>query len=163
MPSRPIEIIASQGVDFDDFYRAEHASIARALAMTLRNQDLASEATDEAMARAFARWDTISHYENPAGWVYRVGLNWANSFLRRLAKRPKPTAAAFVEPSLIQDVALAEALENLDVNMRSVVVCRYLLDWSVTDTALALNIKAGTVKSRLHRALEILERHVDAD
>jgi DNA-directed RNA polymerase specialized sigma24 family protein len=37
------------------------------------------------------------------------------------------------------------------------VVCRLLLDWSVDETAAALEISPGTVKSRLHRALTILE------
>ena len=50
------------------------------------------------------------------------------------------------------------ALRRLDVKLRSVVVCRLLLDWSVDETADALRIKPGTVKSRLHRALAMLER-----
>ena len=58
----------------------------------------------------------------------------------------------------ISDPAIADALRRLDVKLRSVVVCRLLLDWSVEETAAALRIKPGTVKSRLHRALASLER-----
>ena len=42
-----------------------------------------------------------------------------------------------------------------------VVVCRYLLDWSVDDTATSLDIPVGTVKSRLARALDQLARHLE--
>ena len=76
--------------DFETFYRDGYADIARALTVTLGNLDLAQEATDEAMVRAYARWDKIGAYDNPGGWVYRVGLNWARSTRRRLHHRVVP-------------------------------------------------------------------------
>jgi RNA polymerase sigma-70 factor (ECF subfamily) len=64
-----------------------------------------------------------------------------------------------VEPEPI-DPRVHNALRALDVDQRAVVVCRLLLDWSVEQTATALGIKPGTVKSRLSRALERLEREL---
>ncbi len=64
----------------------------------------------------------------------------------------------------VADPALDAALGELDVEQRSVVVLRYLLDWSVAETAAALEIAPGTVKSRLSRALHQLEvrlHHLD--
>jgi DNA-directed RNA polymerase specialized sigma24 family protein len=40
------------------------------------------------------------------------------------------------------------------------VICRYLLELSESETAVALRIPSGTVKSRLHRALTILRTEV---
>ena len=143
---------------FEAFYRTAYLPIARALSYTLGDVDLAREATDEAMVRAYTRWDKIGAYDSPAGWVYRVGLNWARSAHRRLSRAlPFHDRREHHEPPLT-DPALDEALRALDLKMRSVVVCRLLLDWSVEDTAVALGINPGTVKSRLHRALESLER-----
>ena len=51
---------------------------------------------------------------------------------------------------------LDAALAALPVEQRSVVVLRYLLDWSEFQTAEALDIAPGTVKSRLSRALDRL-------
>ena len=48
---------------------------------------------------------------------------------------------------------MREALGNLREEERQVVACRYLLELSEAETAAALGIPAGTVKSRLHRAL----------
>jgi RNA polymerase sigma-70 factor, ECF subfamily len=42
-----------------------------------------------------------------------------------------------------------------------VVTCRYFLELSEAETAAALQIPAGTVKSRLHRALSILRQEVN--
>ena len=146
--------IVPAGVDFSEFFADHRLPIASALALTLGDDDLATDATAEAMARAYQRWSKVSTYDNPAGWVYRVGLNWARSFRRKLFREVfnfelhDPPARPTPDP----DPRLAEALAALPVEQRSVVVLRYLLDWSVFQTAEALQIAPGTVKSRLSRA-----------
>jgi RNA polymerase sigma-70 factor (ECF subfamily) len=143
--------------DFTTFYRDNYLPVARALAYTLGDTGLAAEAADEAMARAYERWSTVQGYDNPGGWVYRVGLNWARSVHRRAARRlPLRDRPVVVQPP-VADPAIGEALRALDVKLRAVVVCRLLLDWSVEETADALDVRPGTVKSRLHHALRALE------
>jgi len=60
---------------FEGFCAAESERLAKALATTLNNRELGREAADEALARAWPRWAEVSEYDNPAGWVYRVGLD----------------------------------------------------------------------------------------
>lgn len=142
--------------DFPSFYQETYRSITRALSATIRDVDLAAEATDEAMARAYANWAKVERYDNPAGWVYRVGLNWAISVQRRRSRKAKyPTETVTELPSIVEP-GLYRALGNLDPKLRSVVVCRYLFDWTTEQTAEALALRTGTVKSRLHRALDQL-------
>lgn len=153
-----IEVVVAQSLqpDFPSFYQETYSSVTRALSATIRDVDLAAEATDEAMARAYASWSKVQRYDNPAGWVYRVGLNWAISVQRRRNRKSKLTTETVTPPVDTVDPSLYEALGDLDPKLRSVVVCRYLLDWSTEQTAEALAIRSGTVKSRLHRALEQL-------
>jgi RNA polymerase sigma-70 factor (ECF subfamily) len=147
---------------FEAFYRAQVDRVHRALAIALGDRLLAREATDEAMARAYARWATVSRLDNPGGWVFRVGLNWATSWWRKV-RRERPLEAGDGEsvvdtPDPAGTVALA-ALRRLRPAQRTVVVCRVLLDMSTQETAAALGIAEGTVKSRLARALaELRER-----
>ena len=143
---------------FDDFYLRHRGPVGRALAITLRDDDLARDAVDEAMARAYQRWAHVSRLENPGGWVYRVGLNWSRSVLRRL-RRPTPICIA--EPAdtsdpVVQDPTIDRARDALGVDQRAVVVCRLLLGLSEAQTAELLRIRPGTVKSRLARALDRL-------
>jgi RNA polymerase sigma factor (sigma-70 family) len=143
--------------EFDAFYRDRWDGVARALALALGDRDLAVDATDEAMARAYPRWDQLRGYDNPAGWVYRVGLNWARSHHRRLARKLPFSHPETVDPAPVADPAVRRALLDLPIRQRSVVVCRLFLDWSVEETAAALGVRPGTVRSRLHRALQSLE------
>lgn len=156
--AKPQAVVSSlTRLDFSTFYIEAYPGVARALGITLGDRELGSEAADEAMARCYAHWSSVRSYDNPAGWVYRVGLNWGRSLLRRMkrhvsAEHPPPGG----EP-VITDPEIHRALGDLDIKLRSVVVCRFFFDWSVQETADALDLRPGTVKSRAHRALQLLE------
>lgn len=126
----------------------------RAVALAVGDVWVAAEGIDEAMARAYQRWDRISEYDNPEGWVYRVAVNWSRSALRK--RRHEVLRDAMPEHEEVEgspDFELRAALERLPIKFRAVVVARILLDWSTEDTASALRIPEGTVKSRLKRGL----------
>ena len=55
---------------------------------------------------------------------------------------------------------LLTAVERLRDDDRDVLACRYFLDLSETETAAALGIARGTVKSRTHRALARLQEEL---
>jgi RNA polymerase sigma factor (sigma-70 family) len=142
---------------FPDFYRVNHQPVFRALAATIGDQELAREAVDEAMTRAFQRWATVSSYDNAPGWVYRVGLNWARSRLRKQKREDlhdAPPERAVHQP--LPDPDIEAALRALPVESRSLVVLRHLLDWSYEEIAHTLDIPVGTAKSRLHRVIDQL-------
>lgn len=156
----PADVAAEEA--FVAFYRVKRDRVARALALTLGDGPLAAEATDEAMARAYQRWGRVGSFDDPAGWVYRVALNWATSVLRRRRRAPvapverdHPDMAAVAEPTV------RAALAQLDVRQRSVIVCRFYLGLSEQETAAALGTRPGTVKSRLHRGLRHLQTRLE--
>ena len=79
----PAEESADGGHDFSTFYRATWNDVTAALALALGSDQLATDAAAEGFARAYERWATVSQMSNPSGWVYRVSLNWARSWIRR--------------------------------------------------------------------------------
>lgn len=141
---------------FEDFYRAYRTRLVRALVLSLGDLDLGVEAADEAMVRAYRRWRTVRTYRNPMGWVYTVGVNWGRSRLRRRRRERPGLENVEATPTAGPDVGVRDALAALPLDQRTVVVLRYYLGLSNTETAQALGIAAGTVKSRLSRALDRL-------
>jgi len=142
---------------FDAFFAANHASVVRALGLALGNDELGRDAASEGFARALQRWGKVSRYDNPAGWVYRVGLNWARSRRRKTFRESPLTAAPRTAVAANErDLRLVPALQRLSADHRDVVVAKFYLDWSEQRIADALDIRPGTVKSRLSRALQRL-------
>lgn len=84
----------------------------------------------------------------------RTGLE-----LRLAEGRPRDDAAPSPEDAALareRDEELVAALNTLREEDRSVVACRFLLGLSEAETAAALSIARGTVKSRLSRSLDKL-------
>lgn len=149
------DLSLATATSFEAFWSAQRGPLGRALALTLGDRQLAGDAVDEAMARAYQHWPHVGMLENPSGWVYRVGLNWTRSFLRR-ARRTPPSwmvADSAAAPIDMREPAIDSALAALPLTQRSVVVCRLLLGLSEAQTAAALKLRPGTVKSRLSRAV----------
>jgi RNA polymerase sigma factor (sigma-70 family) len=152
-----LTLVTATDEPFEAFYRAHVDRVYRALAVTLGDPHLAREATDEAMARSYAHWRRVRTLENPGGWAYRVGLNWATSWWRKVRRElPQRPGDASVPPPDPEATAAQEALSRLAFPQRAVVVCRVLLDMSTAETAAVLGVAEGTVKSRLARALAAL-------
>lgn len=158
-PSGEVELVPVQ-LAFVDFYRHYRPQVAKALALTLGDLQLADEATDEAMTRAYQHWKKVSGLDNPGGWAYRVGLNWSRSVLRRRNRPERAPRAWDVDAPSGGEPSVIAALHTLSVDHRSVVVCRYLLGWTEEETAVALGVRRGTVKSRASRALSLLREQL---
>jgi RNA polymerase sigma-70 factor (ECF subfamily) len=116
--------------DFENFYSSTWREVYRTLAVVIGDADLAHEATDEAMVRAYERWSQVRRYDNPSGWVYRVALNWARTRMRKLRRIDHTVVDQPVEPETPADPALERALASLPVNNREVVILHYLFDLS---------------------------------
>ena len=87
----PAEAPRQIETSFEAFYASEAAALHRAVAATLPDPSRAADAVDEAMARACASWDRVGRYDAPAGWVYRVAVNWATSRWRKLRREASLT------------------------------------------------------------------------
>jgi RNA polymerase sigma-70 factor (ECF subfamily) len=62
-----------------------------------------------------------------------------------------------------QSQEIVNAVRRLDHNEQQIIYLRYFLDLSVDETAVALEVAPGTVKSRLHRALNRLRQVIDRE
>ena len=58
---------------------------------------------------------------------------------------------------------LERGFRRLDVDQRTVLVMHYYLGFSLDDAAEVLGIPPGTVRSRLHRAINAMRAALEAD
>jgi len=147
------------GDGFEAFYEATHGRIAAALLASLRDRDVADEATDEAFARALAAWDRVSAMGNPTGWVFRVGLREGARRRRRTSlerlRWSRNSVAAPAAPAL-PDSDLWDAVAALPRRQREAIVLRFVADLPEADVAAAMGISRGGVSATLHQAKQSL-------
>jgi RNA polymerase sigma-70 factor (ECF subfamily) len=96
-------------------------------------------------------------------WACVVATNLAMDVHRRAGREDSGPEVAEIalpdstEPAGLKD-AMREGLAALAPDLRATVVLRFYADFTVPEIAAAMAIPEGTVKSRLHRAIEELRR-----
>ena len=127
----------------------------------------AHSAEDAAQDALLAAWDAAGRTSQTTElrpWLLGILLNVCRKTHRTTTRRRRRERAAHdltasrrdekpSAPALDRRESLARALRTLDEPMRAVVILRYAQDMSVADTAAALGLPQGTVKSRCHAAL----------
>lgn len=136
----------------------------------LGDRGAAEDAAQAALLRTYRHWERP--LEQPGGFTWQVLVNVCRDEQRRRSRMPKlVTNAELTEAAtpraLSETVAvrqdLLSALRSLPYKLREVVVLRYYLELSVLETAQALGIPEGSVKSATSKALVQLRRRLWAD
>ena len=81
----------TQQLDFAEFYRESKDACLFAVLVNVSDRDVAQDLVDEAFARAWASWRSVSRHPAPAAWVVRAALN---ASISRWRKRRRESVAA---------------------------------------------------------------------
>jgi RNA polymerase sigma-70 factor, ECF subfamily len=129
--------------------------------------DDAEDAAQEGFVKAFKALGRFRPEASLRPWLLKIVANEARNRIRGSGRRkqlelrvaegfrpgdaaPSPEAVAVAADERERLLAMVNALAGDD---RDVITCRYFLDLSGEETAAALGVPEGTVKSRLSRAL----------
>jgi RNA polymerase sigma-70 factor (ECF subfamily) len=149
---------------FEAFFAEHYASVCRGLAVAFHDPLLAEEATQEAFARAYARWERVSSMDRPAGWTYVVAVRVARRRRRDLlGDRTGRTSTPDVADEVTDRVTLQAAIDELPRRQRVALVLRHYADLPLDEIATAMGCAVGTVKSTLHAAHARLHVELDDD
>jgi RNA polymerase sigma-70 factor (ECF subfamily) len=153
--------------DPEDFVREIRHPLVGSLALYCGDAAVAEELAQEALAKAWLRWDRL---DDPRAWTFRTAFNLATSWgRRRSAERRanrRSVAGASSEVDSADVLAVRAAVAALPDRQRAVIVCRFFLSLDVRETAAVLGCAEGTVKAATHQALGSLRnsglKEVDA-
>lgn len=153
--------------EFDRFYRDTTRRLMRYAYGLTGDQSESQDVVQEAYARAWQRWSTVSRYDDPEAWLRLVLTRLVTDFWRRRAvRRAAADAARPVSPAAPpgdDTVVLVRALRELPMNQRRALVLHYLLDRSVSDIATETGAAEGTVKSWLSRGRSALAARIEPE
>ena len=138
--------------------------------LILRDAELAEDAAQETLVRAWRDLPSLRDVERFDAWIYRLIVR-ACADIGRQRRRWRAELTILpsdpIELDRSADLAdrdeLERGLRRLNEAQRTVLVLTYYLGFSPGAVAEALDIPIGTAKSRLHYAIEALRAALEAD
>lgn len=147
---------------FELFVRDHERAILNYLWRVTGDEQTAYDLAQETFLRAWTRFERVSRYQNPRGWLFRVATNLA---LSSLARR-RPTASDTVlaqehDPEMSDPTALLverdqvrATLLRLTPQRRAALSLREVYGLSCAEVAKALGISEAAARMTLSRARE---------
>ncbi|MGH2777335.1 MAG: RNA polymerase sigma factor [Actinomycetota bacterium] len=131
----------------------------------LLDQALAEELVQEVTLRIWRRASNFDPAKGAAGsWIFGVARNVASDLGRAQKRTPTPvedpvvsiSAEPWNEESSGQQWQIATAVQNLPLEQQKIIHLAYVLQFTQSEIARALDIPLGTVKTRLYQGLRTL-------
>jgi RNA polymerase sigma-70 factor (sigma-E family) len=152
--------------DFRDFVSAQMDSLRGLAYLTCGDWQLAEDAVCTVLAKLYVRWTRV---ERPDSYARTMVVRAAIDEVRRpWWRREHAVSDAMPEPptqdgtpAVLDRLEIRAALLRLPVVQRAVLVLRFLEGRSVPETAEALRLPEGTVKSHTARGLATLRQLLD--
>ena len=150
-------------------YRSHALALTRLAFIMLGDRPSAEDVVQEAFCGLFRAWDRLPDEANVLAYLRVSVVNGCRTVLRRrkrtpqsLAAPPAPSAEASMLVGEERRAAVA-ALRRLPPRQREALVLRYFADLPEQETAEAMGISRGTVKSTTARGLAALGRMLRED
>ncbi|MEU9304109.1 SigE family RNA polymerase sigma factor [Streptomyces sp. NPDC048269] len=151
--------------EFHDFFERHYVELARLAHLLTGDSDAADDLAADAFVALWHRWDRVQRADRPLAYARGVVSNMARNSIRRAVRERRRVALFWTrstdraeDPDVAAVVDVRAALGRLPFRKRACVVLRHAFDLSEKDTALALGISVGTVKSQTSKGLAELER-----
>jgi RNA polymerase sigma-70 factor (ECF subfamily) len=154
---------------------AHQEAVFRLSYLLLGDPDEAEDVAQETFLRAWKHLKRFNSARPLRPWLLSIASNLASNRRRSAGRyisalmrafRSEPASSPGVEEKSAQKLEAADlwkAVQNLSTPDQKIIYLRYFLELSVGETAQALDVPEGTVKSRLSRALERLRGIIQQD
>ena len=149
--------------EFTEYLAARQAALLRTAYLVCGDRDQAEDVLQTALAKLYLSWDKVRDRGAIDAYVRRIVVNETTSAWRRPWHRRERATDRLPETAVHHDqyddggsAALWDVVRSLPPRARAVVVLRYYEQLSEAETAQALGISVGTMKSQSNRALRML-------
>ncbi|KPI19716.1 RNA polymerase, sigma-24 subunit, RpoE, ECF subfamily [Actinobacteria bacterium OK074] len=152
--------------EFREFAMARQSQLRRSAYLLCGDWHQAQDLTQTALMKLYAAWGRVRRDDNVEAYARTILTRVFIDQYRRRRLREEPLDDVpdlpTVEPHAPElRLVMQSALMQLPPRYRAVLVLRFWEDWSVEQTAAALRVTPGTVKSQSARGLTRLRRIVE--
>lgn len=163
---------------FDVLVRKYQHKLVKLISRYVRDPDEALDVTQETFIKAYRALPNFRGDSSFYTWIYRIGANTAKNYLVSQGRRPPETdidaqdAEQYITDSHLRETdtpdrlaqrdeierTVAEAIEDLPEDLRTAITLREFEGLSYEEIAKAMDCPVGTVRSRIFRAREAIDK-----
>ena len=143
--------MADEPPSFEELFEAERDRLFRALCVITGSRYEAEDIAQEAFARVWERWPSISEMENPAGYLHRTAMNLFRSRYRRALLGARRGIVAMTEDDAYEAVddrqVALQVLRSMAPRQRAAIVLTEAFGYTAVEAAEMLGVRAETVRA----------------
>ncbi|MER6301061.1 SigE family RNA polymerase sigma factor [Kitasatospora sp. NPDC001539] len=162
-------LLDDASAEFHDFFERHHAELARLAHLLTGETDAADDLAADALIALWQRWDRLRAADHPLAYARGVVANMARARIRSAVRERRRVLLFWTRgpertegPDVAAVLDVRAALARLPFRKRACVVLRHAFDLSEKDTAAALGISVGTVKSQCSKGMAELQQLLGA-
>ena len=154
-------------------FEENYDRVYRKASSILSDTELAKDAAQETFFRAFLKMDTLTDKSKFSSWVFSIAVNVCNRMLKQKIIYRSNTMSIYddegnmrnniselidlsVPDKVYEDTEMRQELKQcigeLDVETQQFINMRFYTEFSIEEIAECMDMKEGTVKSKIHRA-----------
>lgn len=153
-----------------EFFETYKMDVFRTCCYMVRNVQDAEDLCQEVFVIALQQ--DFQQIEKPKPWLLAITMNTCRNFLKRKRRLVlKDWVLQMIDPQCVDDAfeakqqthELARMLAKLPGHLRAVIVLKYFHQLKNEEVAVIMRIPLGTVKSRCHKAIQLLRKQVNQE
>jgi len=167
---------------YEEFYREYSSKVYTLACRILGNTDWAKDATQEIFIKAFSGLTNFQYQSKISTWLYRIAVNQCRDMQRSQTRKREVSIESVSDNmesvSLLEQVEngkpspseeqharqirqkIIEAIERLPEEFRETIYLKEIEDLSYEEIGKIVGCRMGTVKSRIFRARELLQKEL---
>ncbi|MGD6804424.1 sigma-70 family RNA polymerase sigma factor [Rossellomorea vietnamensis] len=138
----------------------------------LKQEQLAEDIAQEVFIKCFQKLDTFRHESSYQTWIYSITVNLCKDRLKSWSFKNLITSNFFSLKSVTHETPekdvinleakreLSECVLGLPVKYREIIILFYYEELSYKEISELLGISSQTIKTRLHRARNLLKKQL---
>jgi RNA polymerase sigma-70 factor, ECF subfamily len=165
---------------FNELYEKFHHEIFRFILYMVKDREQAEDLVQEVYIKVLDAYSRFRGQSSERTWIYSIARHVAIDWLRQQQRRKKKGLFQLsneAEELLVKDdkplpdeiiaqnettQLLYQSLDECSVDQKSVIIMRFIEDFSISETAEILNWTESKVKTTQHRAIKRLKKVLES-
>lgn len=155
----------------DRLMREYGTKVLRLVYLFIKDRSLAEDITQDVFVKVYRHLPDFRYESSIQTWLYKIAVNECKAHMRKWSIRhifPKARIERVSEQSVEAQIVGASERERLIAHVwglppahRQIIALHYYEELEISEIASILGIREGAVRTRLHRARQLLRQSMD--